>query len=200
MNQLDSYRSREANMVLARKLKIGVWIVTAVVLLLVGLMRQVKIGLPEGMSFHFLPPLHALLNTCAAIALILSVLSIRKGKVDLHQRWIYVAMGCSLVFLLSYVTYHFTTPETIYGDRDGNGELSGVEKTEVGKMRVVYLVILLSHISLAGLSLPFILLSFVYGYTNQFSRHRALAARVFPVWLYVAVTGPVVYLLLRPYY
>lgn len=200
MNQLDSYRSREANMVLARKLKIGVWIVTAVVLLLVGLMRQVKIGLPEGMSFHFLPPLHALLNTCAAIALILSVLSIRKGKVDLHQRWIYVAMGCSLVFLLSYVTYHFTTPETIYGDRDGNGELSGVEKTEVGKMRVVYLVILLSHISLAGLSLPFILLSFVYGYTNQFSRHRALAARVFPVWLYVAVTGPVVYLMLRPYY
>ncbi len=200
MNQLDSYRSREANMVLARKLKIGVWIVTAVVLLLVGLMRQVKIGLPEGMSFHFLPPLHALLNTCAAIALILSVLSIRKGKVDLHQRWIYVAMGCSLVFLLSYVTYHFTTPETIYGDRDGNGELSGAEKTEVGKMRVVYLVILLSHISLAGLSLPFILLSFVYGFTNQFSRHRALAARVFPVWLYVAVTGPVVYLLLRPYY
>ena len=84
MNQLDSYRSREANMVLARKLKIGVWIVTAVVLLLVGLMRQVKIGLPEGMSFHFLPPLHALLNTCAAIALILSVLSIRKGKVDLQ--------------------------------------------------------------------------------------------------------------------
>ncbi|MEC9056621.1 MAG: DUF420 domain-containing protein, partial [Verrucomicrobiota bacterium] len=89
MNQLDSYRSREANMVLARKLKIGVWIVTAVVLLLVGLMRQVKIGLPEGMSFDFLPPLHALLNTCAATALILSVLSIRKGKVDLHRRWIY---------------------------------------------------------------------------------------------------------------
>ena len=67
-------------------------------------------------------------------------------------------------------------------------------------MRMVYLVILLSHIALAALSLPFILLSFVYGYTNQFSRHRALAARVFPVWLYVAVTGPVVYLLLRPYY
>ena len=200
MNQLDSYRSREANMVLARKLKIGVWIVTAVVLLLVGLMRQVKIGLPEGMSFHFLPPLHALLNTCAAIALILSVLSIRKGKVDLHQRWIYVAMGCSLVFLLSYVPYHFTTPETIYGDVDGNGELSEGERAEAGPMRMVYLVILLSHIALAALSLPFILLSFVYGYTNQFSRHRALAARVFPVWLYVAVTGPVVYLMLRPYY
>ena len=67
-------------------------------------------------------------------------------------------------------------------------------------MRMVYLVILLSHIALAALSLPFILLSFVYGFTNQAARHRRLAGRVFPVWLYVAVTGPVVYLLLRPYY
>ena len=67
-------------------------------------------------------------------------------------------------------------------------------------MRIFYLVILLSHISLAALSLPFILLTFVYGYTNQFARHRALAVRVYPVWLYVAVTGPVVYLMLRPYY
>ncbi len=200
MSQLDSYRSREANMALAGKLKIGVWIITAVILLLVGLMRQVKIGLPEGMSFHFLPPLHALLNTSAATALILSFLAIRKGKVDLHQRWIYVAMGCSLLFLLSYVTYHFTTPETIYGDRDGNGDLSHEEKVATGKMRIFYLVILLSHISLAGLSLPFILLTFVYGYTNQFARHRALAVRVYPVWLYVAVTGPMVYLMLRPYY
>ena len=67
-------------------------------------------------------------------------------------------------------------------------------------MRVAYLSILLSHIALAALSLPFILLSFVYGFTNQAARHRRLAARVLPVWLYVAVTGPVVYLMLRPYY
>lgn len=200
MSQLESYRGREADMALAGKLKIAVWVITALVLFLVGLMRQVKIDLPEGVSLHFLPPLHALLNSGAAVALILALLCIRKGRVVLHQRWIYVAMGCSLLFLLSYVTYHFTTPETIYGDLDGNGELSEAERTEAGPMRMGYLVVLLSHIALAALSLPFILLTFVYGYTNQFARHRALAVRVYPVWLYVAVTGPVVYLMLRPYY
>ena len=200
MSQLEAYRNREANMALAGKLKIAVWVVTALVLFLVGLMRQVKIGLPEGVSLHFLPPLHAMLYSGAAAALILALLHIRRGRVIQHQRMIYVAMGCSLLFLLSYVTYHFTTPETIYGDLDGNGELSEAERTEAGPMRMGYLVVLLSHIALAALSLPFILLTFVYGYTNQFARHRALAVRVFPVWLYVAVTGPVVYLMLRPYY
>ena len=200
MSEVEVYRSRNANVALAGKLKVAVWVVTALVLLLVGLMRRVKIGLPDGVSLHFLPPLHAILNGCAAAALVLALLCIKKRRVVLHQRWIYVAMGCSLRFLLSYVCYHFTTPETIYGDSDGNGELTTREKAEAGAMRGVYLVVLLSHIALAALSLPFILLSFVYGYTNQFGRHRALAARVFPVWLYVAVTGPVVYLMLRPYY
>ena len=109
-------------------------------------------------------------------------------------------MGCSLLFLLSYVTYHFTTPETIYGDADRDGVLQDGERAAAGAMRAVYLVVLLSHIALAALSLPLILLTFVYGYTNQFGKHRRFAKVVFPVWLYVAVTGPVVYLLLRPFY
>lgn len=200
MSELDSYRQRDPNLVLAKKLKVAVWIVTAVVLLLVGMMRRVKIPLPEGMAFDFLPPLHALLNSGAALALVLSIIAIKGGNVLRHQRWIYVAMGCSLLFLISYVTYHFTTPETKFGDLDGDGSLTAAEVAEAGKMRVIYLLILLSHIVLAAISLPFILLTFVYGFTNQFARHRKLASKVFPVWLYVAVTGPVVYLLLRPYY
>jgi len=200
MSELEAYRSRGANLVLAGKLRIAVWVVTALVLFLVGLMRQVKIGLPDGMSLHMLPPLHAVLNSGAAVALILALFCIRRGRVLLHQRWIYVAMGCSFLFLLSYVTYHFTTPETVYGDLDGNGVLSDAERTEAGPMRSVYLIVLLSHIALAAVSLPFILLSFVYGFTDQTVKHRRIAVRVFPVWLYVAVTGPVVYLMLRPYY
>ena len=200
MSELESFRSREANPVLARKLRVAVWIVTAVVLLLVGMMRRVKIDLPEGVGFDFLPPLHAILNSGAAIALVMAVMAIKAGKVVLHQRWVYLALGCSFLFLLSYVTYHFTTPETIFGDSDGDGILGDQERAEAGAMRVVYLVILLSHITLAALSLPFILLTFVYGYTNQLKKHRSLAGKVFPVWFYVAVTGPVVYLMLRPYY
>ena len=104
------------------------------------------------------------------------------------------------MFLLCYVVYHFTTPETKYGDLNGDGQLSPGELTEAGHARMVYLVLLLSHVLLAAVSFPFILLTFVYGFTNQFDRHRKLARIIFPVWLYVAVTGPVVYLLLRPYY
>jgi putative membrane protein len=78
--------------------------------------------------------------------------------------------------------------------------MSEVELAEAGTMRTVYLVILLSHIVLAAVSLPFILLTFCYGFTNHFTKHKKLSRKIFPVWLYVAVTGPVVYLLLSPYY
>lgn len=200
MSDLEAFRQKEPNLALAKKLTVVTWILTAVVLLLVGLMRQVKIDLPEGMSLGFLPLVHALLNSGAAVSLVLAVLAIKKKNVAAHQRWIYVAMGCSIVFLFCYVAYHFTTPETIYGDSSGDGVLQDAEKEAVGIMRPLYLVVLLSHIALAALSLPFILLTFVYGFTNQWAKHRKLAGKVFPVWFYVAVTGPVVYLLLRPYY
>ena len=117
-----------------------------------------------------------------------------------HQRWIYSAMICSFVFLLSYVAYHFTTPETLYGDLNRDGNLNDNELLKAGSGRKVYLFILLSHIALAALSLPFILLTFCYGFTNHFNKHKKLARKVFPVWLYVAITGPIVYFMLMPYY
>ncbi len=200
VDHLEDYRSREPKLALARKLTVGVWIVTAVVFLLVGMMRRVKIALPEGVELDFLPPLHAVLNSCAAIALVMALVAIKGKRVEQHMGWIYAAMGCSLLFLLSYVSYHFTTPETIFGDTNGDRILQDSEKEAVGLRRPVYLVVLLSHIGLAALSLPFILMTFVYGCTNQFTKHRKLARRIFPVWLYVAVSGPVVYVLLRPYY
>lgn len=200
MSEFEDYLSREANLTLAKKLTVGVWIVTAVVLALVGMMRLVTIELPDGVSLRFLPPFHALLNACAAICLVLALQAIKGKRIDQHRAWIYVAMGCSLLFLLSYVTYHFTMPETVFGDTNGDGVLQIGEADAAGVLRSIYLAVLLSHVVLAAVSLPFILLTFVYGFTNQFAKHRRVAKRVFPVWLYVAVTGPVVYLLLRPYY
>jgi putative membrane protein len=200
MSDLQIFLQRQENPVLGKKLTILVWIITAAVLFLVGLMRQVKIELPPGISLHFLPPVHAILNSIAAFSLIMAIIAIKNKLVINHQRWIFLAMTCSFLFLLSYVAYHFTNIETLFGDTDKNGILSVEEIEAVGKMRIVYLSILISHIVLAALSLPFILLTFVYGFTNQFNKHRKLAKKVFPVWLYVAVTGPVVYLLLKPYY
>ena len=200
MTEIDTFRAREPNESLAKKLIFAVWVVSALVLFLVGLMRQVKIGLPEGVSLHYLPPFHALLNSGAAIALAMAIFSIKKGKVAVHVKWIYLAMACSMLFLLSYVCYHFTTPETIFGDANKDGVLDDLERAEAGWMRSFYLAILLSHVSLAAISLPFILLTFVHGFTHRFDKHRKLAKKIFPVWFYVAITGPIVYLMLRPYY
>jgi putative membrane protein len=190
MSELERYRSREANLLLGKRLKVAVWIVTVVVLVLVGMMRRVTIPLPEGVDLGFLPAVHAVLNSLAALALIGGLVAILKGKPGLHRRFVSGALVLSGLFLLSYVTYHFTSGETLYGDLNGDGILSEEERSAVGGMRTVYVVILLSHIVLAAVSLPFILMTFVYGYTAQFAKHRRMARWVFPIWLYVTVTGP----------
>ncbi len=188
------------NLKLAKKLNAVAWVVTAVVLLLVGMMRRVKISLPDGWDFSFLPPFHATLNALAAVALVIAYIFIKQGRKEAHRKTIYVALTLSFLFLLSYVAYHFTSPETLFGDTDHNGALSPEELAAVGNQRTLYLVLLLSHISLAAVSLPFILFTFIRAYTGQYQRHRRMARWVFPIWLYVAVTGPICYLMLMPYY
>jgi putative membrane protein len=188
------------NLDLAKVLSRWAWVVTAVVLLLVGMMRRVKIPLPEGMDFSFLPPFHATLNALAAVTLMVAFYFIKQKNVEAHKRAIYVAVGLSVLFLLSYVAYHFTTPETLFGDADKDGILSAAELAAVGSQRTVYLVILLSHIVLAAVSFPFILFTFIRAYTGQIDRHKKMARWVFPIWLYVTITGPIAYWMLMPYY
>lgn len=185
---------------LARRMNIAAWIITGVVLVLVGLMRRVKVPLPEGWDFSFLPPFHATVNALTAVVLLYAFYQIKQKNIKAHQQAIYVAIGLSVLFLLSYVAYHFTSPETIYGDLNHDGTLSAAELAAVGNSRTVYLVLLLSHIVLAALILPFILFTFIRAYTNQFEKHRRMARWVFPIWLYVAITGPVCYYMLMPYY
>lgn len=185
---------------LRRQLNIAAWIITVVVLLLVGLMRRIKIPLPEGWDFSMLPPFHATLNALTAVVLLIAFYYIKQKKITAHQRAIYVAMGLSVLFLLSYVAYHFTMPEVQFGDLDHDGILTAGELSAVAGIRPFYLILLISHITLAGLILPFILFTFIRAYTGQYERHRKMARWVFPIWLYVAVTGPICYYMLMPYY
>lgn len=172
------------NDVLAAKLnKINI-VLSIVVLLLVGIMRRVKIDL--GMDFSFIPPLSAILNTIVAICLIVALYFIRKKDVINHRRAIFSALVFSALFLLCYVLYHFTTVETTY--------------CKEGYVRYVYYVLLFTHILFAGISLPFILLTFTRGFTFQVEKHRKMAKWVYPLWLYVAITGPICYLMLKPCY
>ena len=190
----------EANLQLEKKLNVAAWIITVAVLGLVGLMRRVKITMPEGVDLGFLPPFHATLNALTAVVLLVALYFIKQKKVQQHRNAIYVAIVLSVLFLLSYVAYHFTTPETLFGDSNHDGVVNEAEKAAVSGIRPFYLVLLLSHIALAAGIVPFILFTFIRAYTNQIERHRKMARWVFPLWLYVASTGPICYFMLIPYY
>ena len=190
----------EANLQLEKKLNVAAWIITVAVLGLVGMMRRIKIPVPESLDLGFLPPFHATLNALTAVVLLIALYYIKQKKVQQHRNAIYVAIVLSVLFLLSYVAYHFTTPETLFGDSNHDGVLDEVEKAGVSGIRPFYLVLLLSHIALAAGIFPFILFTFIRAYTNQIDRHRKMARWVFPLWLYVAITGPICYFMLSPYY
>lgn len=163
------------------KLSIGVSIV---VLLLVGLMRQVKIDL--GVDFSFIPPISATLNSMVSVCLLAALYFIKRKDITNHKRAIFAALAFSALFLLCYVLYHFTTEETRF--------------CQEGLIRNVYYFLLITHIILAGISLPFILITFTRGFTYQVDKHKKMARWVYPIWLYVAITGPICYLMLKPCY
>lgn len=134
----------------------------------------------------FQPPLHAILNSLTAIALIVGYVNVKKGNVKAHRAAMLTAFSLSAVFLVSYVTYHFLGERTIYG---GDGAL-----------KYIYYFVLLTHIVLAVVIVPLVLLSVYFGITNQLARHRRISRWTFPIWLYVAISGVLVYLLISPYY
>ncbi|MBB4078239.1 putative membrane protein [Lewinella aquimaris] len=179
-------------------LKTATYVFSAVVLILVFVMREVN--LPIDWDVSFLPGVNALLNAITAIALLFSLYYVKVGQFVRHRNANAVALGLSVIFLLCYVAYHFTTPEVLFGDADRDGVLTEVERAAVSGTRPWYLVILISHITLAGILLPFILLTTVRAITGNWILHRKMARWVWPLWFYVAVTGPVVYLMLSAYY
>lgn len=186
MNERSEWLARPAKEELAAKLRVVAWIVSTLVLLLVGVMQRVRLPLPEGWDTSLLPPFHATVNALGAVVLVAAFVFIKRGRVGLHRAAMMLAMGLSVLFLLSYVAYHLTNDPTTYPP--------GAPR------RGLYLTLLITHIITAAVSFPFILFTFVAAWTNRFAAHRRLARWVFPLWLYVAVTGPVCYLMLRPYY
>ncbi len=171
----------EAKLKLMDRVAVGI---TVIILFVVGMMRRVKIE--TEIDFGFLPPFHSSLNAFAAMALIGALIYIRQGNVQKHRQFIYAALILSAGFLVSYVVYHFTTEETRYC-----GE---------GFMRKVYFFFLITHVILAGAILPFIMFAFNRAYTGFYERHKKMVKWVYPLWLYVAITGPICYLMLRPCY
>jgi putative membrane protein len=145
-------------------------------------------GMPKikGYDTSFLPPIYATINGFTALLLVTAVVAIKKGKQRLHEKLMKVCIGLSALFLLLYLSYHVTSESTAFG-----GE---------GPVRYVYFFILITHILLSIGVIPLVLFTFVRALRGDFRRHRKLARYTFPVWLYVAVTGVIVYLMISPYY
>jgi putative membrane protein len=162
------------------------------------LVPQAKIDF--GFNTRTLPLFHAILNSSTAILLIASLYFIRNGQVKAHRTANWIAVALSTVFLVSYVIYHASNPSTRFGDLNHDGVLSDAEKQQAGIMRYVYYFILTSHILLSGIIIPFVLFTLQRAYQQKFALHRKLAKITWPLWLYVAVTGVIVYVMISPYY
>jgi putative membrane protein len=157
-----------------------------------------KVSLP--FDVHIFALINALSNSLVAVLLIAGLLAVKNKNYLLHKKIMLFAMGLSVLFLLSYICHHLFAGEAIYGETDGIKGLSDAEREVVGGMRTVYLAILITHIPLAGLALPFILFAAYRALTGDYEKHKKLVRFIFPVWLYVAVTGVVIYFMISPYY
>jgi len=177
-----------------RKWIIGVSIVIPIA---VALLFGIKV---EGVDFSFLPPIYAAINAVTGGLLILALIFIKNGNVQQHQKTIQLALILSVLFLLCYVAYHMTSDSTVYGDLDHNGTLSAKELELVGATRLAYILLLLSHIFLSVAVIPVVLFTYLHAWEGNYQKHKKWAKFAFPIWLYVAVTGVIVYFMISPYY
>ena len=176
--------------------------VSILICIVVIILNQKLIPVPETFPnvIYKLPLLNALLNGSCSVLLIASLWAIKNKNIKLHKKLNLTAFLFSSLFLLSYVTAHYFIPDTIYGDVNHNHILDTDELASVSSIRPIYLGILLSHIFLAVIVLPLILLSFYYGLKDDRVKHKKLTRFSYPIWLYVTITGVVVYAFIAPYY
>lgn len=161
-----------------------IWILSIVIPVAVAALFGIRIPGVERMGF--LPPIYATINGVTALILILAVVQIKKGNRKYHERLMKMAMMLSVLFLMLYIAYHMTSDSTKFG-----GE---------GMIKYVYYFVLITHIVLSIVVIPFVLITFVRGISGQFKQHKKIAKITFPLWLYVAISGVIVYLMISPYY
>lgn len=168
----------------SKKYNVWIWILSIVIPIAVAILFTIRI--PGVERLGFLPPIYASINALTAFLLIIAFIMIQQGKIKIHETLMKTCIVLSVLFLLMYVAYHMTSDSTSYG-----GE---------GAMRYVYFFILISHILLSIIIIPFVLITYVRAISGNFPQHKKIARITFPLWLYVAITGVIVYIMISPYY
>ena len=191
------------NPVLKKNDKKAGWLIitfSVIVFSAVLLLSKIKLDVDLGFDVHVFALLNSLINSVVAILLLLALLAVKTKKYETHKKLMLTAMLLSILFLLSYICHHLLAGDTRFGDIDHNGLLSEAEKTAASPLRIIYYVILGTHIPLAGIILPFILFTAYRALIGEYPKHKKLARITWPVWFYVAVTGVIVYVMISPYY
>ena len=171
-----------------------------VVFAVVVTLDRVSLNVKLPFDVHIFALFNAVVNATVAVLLVAALLAVKKGKYILHKRLMMTALILSIAFLVSYIAHKLLAGEARFGDADHDGLVSDAEKAAVGGLRMIYFVILATHILLAAIILPFILFTSYRALIAEWPAHKKIARYTWPLWFYVAVTGPIVYIMISPYY
>ncbi|GGH81686.1 putative membrane protein [Filimonas zeae] len=171
-----------------------------VVFAVVVALGKVKLDVQLGFDVHVFALFNAVVNALVAMLLIAALVAVKKGKYIAHKQLMVTALVLSVAFLVSYISHKLFAGEARFGDANHDGIVDEVEKAAVGGLRLFYFIILSTHIFLAAIILPFILFTAYRGLTAEFGAHKKIARYTWPLWFYVALTGPIVYIMISPYY
>ena len=180
--------------------RVLIWSVSIITFLAIAVLSGIKLNVNLPFNPHVFAAFNAVVNSCVAILLIAALIAVKQKHYLLHKKIMIAAIVLSVLFLISYVCHHLFSGETRFGDLNHDGILSPREKLQAGSLRYVYYSILITHIPLAGIILPFILFTAYRALSGDYKKHKKLSRITWPIWFYVAVSGVVVYLLISPYY
>jgi putative membrane protein len=183
-----------------KKAWILIVLLSVVVFTIVSILGRVTVHADLGFNVHIFAKANAIINSIVAILLLCGLVAVKTKHYFLHKRIMLTSIGLSVLFLISYICHHLFAGEARFGDVDHNGILTDAEKVNAGSARFIYYFILGTHIPLAGIVLPFILFTAYRALIGEFDKHRKLVRITWPLWFYVAVTGVIVYIMIRPYY
>ena len=182
------------------KARVFIFTVSVIVFAAVVILSRVKLELNLPFNVHVFATANAIINSLVTVCLIAGLLAVKQRKYERHKKIMLTAIVLSVFFLLSYIAHHLLAGETKFGDINHDGILSDEEKLQVGGLRTLYYILLLTHIPLAAIILPFILFTAYRALTGEYDKHKKLTRFTWPLWLYVAVTGVVIYWMISPYY
>jgi len=182
------------------KARIFIFTVSIIVFAAVVALSRFKLQLELPFNVHLFAKANAIINSMVTVCLLAGLISAKLGKYSLHKTIMLTAIVLSVLFLVSYIAHHLLAGETKFGDLNHDGILNDEEKLQAGGLRTVYYILLLTHIPLAAIILPFILFTAYRALTGEYEKHKKLTRYTWPLWFYVAVSGVIIYLMISPYY